>query len=182
MVYIVPAGATATVSEAQVGLTGAAIPTSAALMGVKDQSGNLQPITLTAAGAVPVGIASLPAMVDTNVGLVGASTLRVVEGGRPIATTVLGSNSYSSTNVLTSAYLQLIASMANAVSRIALWNTSGSIIRLATGAAASEVDAVYVGPGGAVVYDVEIAASTRVSIRALDQTASAGYFLFVGLP
>lgn len=182
MAYITPTGASVTVTEAQVGLTGAAIPTSAALMGVKDQSGNLQPITLTAGGAVPVAVSSLPATADTNVGAAGASTLRVVEGGRPITGTVPLNLSYAGANVTTSAYVQLTASLSAAVTKIALWNTSGSIIILATGAAASEVDRVYIGPGGAVIYDVSIAAAVRLSLKAVDVTAALGYFVFVGFP
>lgn len=178
MAYIVPAGATATVTEAQVGLTGAAIPTSAALMGVKDQSGNLQPITLTAGGAVPVALASLPATVDTNVGVAGASTLRGVDAGRS-ATTVLGG--LSVTNLLTSAYQQIIASTAAAITRLYVWNVTGSVVIIATGAAASEVDKLYIGPGGAATFDITIASATRISAKALDQTAVSGYIALTGL-
>ena len=136
-------------------------------------SGSTQPVSGT------VAVSNFPATVDVNAGAVSASTPRSVDGGRSL-TTVLANNAYASTNVTTSAYVELIHSTSVALTRVAIWNTSGSIIKLATGAAASEVDKIYIGPGGTGVFDIAIPASTRISLEALDQTANAGYFLFTG--
>lgn len=137
-------------------------------------SGSTQPVSGT------VSASNFPATADTNVGASGASTLRGVDAGRSL-TTVLGSNNYASTSVTTAAYVQLIASTAAAVTRVYIQNTSSSILIMATGAGGAEVDRVYIGPGGSGVYDITIPASTRISMKALDSTASVGYFLFTGL-
>lgn len=222
---------TVTASFAAVGTTGAAVPASAAYMGMNvggnltglagtanglkvDGSAVTQPVSGTfwqatqpVSGTVSanlnagsnligkVGIdqttpgttnavaaTNLPTTVDTNAGAQGASTLRMTQAGRAITSTILANNSYSGTNVTTSAYVQLIASTASAVNMVCLANSSGSIIKMATGAAASEVDRIYVPAGGSGCFGVNIAASTRISLEALDATASTGYFLFTGLP
>jgi hypothetical protein len=139
-----------------------------------DGSAATQPVSGT------VAVSNLPSTVDTNVGAAGASTPRQVDAGRSL-TTVLANNNYASTAVTTSAYVQLIASTGSALTRVYLQNTSGSIIKLATGAGGAEVDKLYVGPGSSGVFDITIPASTRVSMEALDATASVGYFTFTGL-
>ncbi len=135
-------------------------------------------------GTIPVSgtvtVSNLPTTADTNAGASTSSTLRVIEAGRPLSGAVLANNPYASTNVTTAAYVQLIASTANAVNVECISNTSGSNIIVATGAALSEVDRFYVPPGGAGCYSFNIAASTRVSLKALDATADDGYFLFTG--
>lgn len=124
-----------------------------------------------------VAASNLPATVDTNVGAAGASTLRTVAAGNPISNAIVASNAYASTNVTTAAYVELIASTANAINTLCLSDSSGSIIKVATGAAASEVDRIYLPGGGSGCFQVNIAASTRVSLRAIDASATSGYFL-----
>jgi hypothetical protein len=124
---------------------------------------------------------NFPSTADVNNGVAGASTIRIAEGSHAITSNILANNPYASTNVTTGAYVQLIASTASALNLICLSNSSGSIIKLATGAAASEVDRVYIPGGGSGCWPVNIAASTRVSIEALDATASTGYFTFTGM-
>ncbi len=140
-----------------------------------DGSATTQPVSGT------VTASNFPATVDTNQGTPGASTLRAILAGRPIASSIVASNAYASTNVTTGAYVQLIAATANAINNVCISNSSGSIIKVATGAGASEVDRIYLPAGGAGCYTaLNIPASTRISLEALDQTAATGYFLFTG--
>lgn len=113
-------------------------------------------------------------------GITGTAVPRVVQAGYDSTLTVVASNSYAATNVTTAAYVQLIASTANAVNTICLSDSSGSIMKVATGAAASEVDRIYLPGGGAGCYAVNIPAATRISLKAIDATASTGYFLYTG--
>lgn len=124
---------------------------------------------------------NFPATVDVNSGVVGASTIREIPASHAVASNILANNSYAATNVTTSAYVQLIASTTNALNIVCMSNSSGSIIKVATGAAASEVDRFYVPGGGSLCYPLNIAASTRISLEALDATASTGYFLLTGM-
>lgn len=81
---------------------------------------------------------------------------------------------YSGTNVTTSAYVQLIASTANAANSMYVFDSSGQTLIIAFGAAASEVDKFYVVPGGNGLVNIAVPASTRVSIKAASATANTG--------
>jgi hypothetical protein len=81
---------------------------------------------------------------------------------------------YSSTNVTTGAYVELLASTAAEYKEIHVIDTSGQTLKIAFGAAASEVDKIIVPPGGAYPIKLTIPASTRISIRAISSTASTG--------
>jgi hypothetical protein len=83
-------------------------------------------------------------------------------------------NLYSSTGVTTAAYVQMVASTTSATSEIEIYDTSGSILYLATGAAASEVNQIIIPQGGNGRIPLKIAAGTRVSVKAVDATASTG--------
>lgn len=83
-------------------------------------------------------------------------------------------NDYSSVNVTTGAYVQLIASTTSATSEIEIFDSSGQTLKIAVGAAASEVDQILVFPGGNSRVPLLIPAGTRVSIRAVSATASVG--------
>ena len=88
---------------------------------------------------------------------------------------------YATGIVTTSAYTQILAS-ASATSSLYISDTSGSAIILATGAAGSEVDQLYIPPGGFESFvNLAIAASTRLSIKALDVNASSGQLIINGL-
>lgn len=268
--YNWPAGAA--VSIAAVGSNGAPIPTSSMEIGVKDGSGNLQPVIqgqATMASSLPVVIASdqalpiigsvtetapatdtassglngrlqrvaqrltslialLPASLGSKVsasslavvvasdqaaipvtiagnqatnvaqingvtplmgnGVTGTGSLRVTiasdtttntnpllfnQAGRSQANAPVY-NLYSGTNVTTAAYVQLVASTTSATSEIEIYDTSGSIIFLATGAAASEVNQIIIPQGGNGRIPLKIAAGTRVSVKAVDVTAATG--------
>jgi len=81
---------------------------------------------------------------------------------------------YSSVNVTTAAYVELIASTSANIYRLNIFDSSGETLVLATGAAASEVDLFYIFPGGNPLIEVYIASGTRLSIKAVSATASTG--------
>lgn len=86
-------------------------------------------------------------------------------------------NDYSSVNVTTVAYVQLIASTSAAAKVIEIFDSSGQAMILAVGAAASEVDQFYIFPGGQGAVQLAIPASSRVSIKAKTANATSGYIL-----
>lgn len=92
--------------------------------------------------------------------------------GRTVVTTVR--NDYSSTNVTTGAWVQLVASTASIIHEFDIFDSSGQTLELGTGAAASETRLILIFPGGNGRVPVTINAATRVSIRAVSATASSG--------
>jgi hypothetical protein len=84
-------------------------------------------------------------------------------------------NDYTSTSVTTSVYVELIASTSAAVTKLEIFDSSGEAMILAVGAAASEVDQLYVFPGGNGPVELNIPASSRISIKAKTATASTGF-------
>ena len=84
-------------------------------------------------------------------------------------------NDYSVTSVTTSAYTQLFASTAAVINAIEIFDSSGQTLALAFGTPGSEVDQLYIIPGGNGRIPLSIPLGTRVSIKAVTATASAGY-------
>lgn len=84
--------------------------------------------------------------------------------------------SYSSTNVTTSAYVTLTASLPVSVGALLITDTSTSLMKLAIGAAGEEVDlCAFQGNGNAVYVTGYIPKGVRLSLKAISATASAGY-------
>jgi hypothetical protein len=83
-------------------------------------------------------------------------------------------NDYTGTPVTTGAYVQLIASTASAIRRIEIFDSSGETLVLATGAPASEVEQLYIVPGGNGVLLFDIPAGARVAIKAVSANAVCG--------
>lgn len=177
--------------------TGAA--TEATLSALNAKFGALGQAAMAASAPVVIAsnqsaipISNLPATADTNLGTPGAATVRVaamlglgsaavsssnplpVSGskGRSVVTTVR--NDYSSTNVTTGAWVQLIASTASEINELSIFDSSGETLELGTGAAASETRLMLIFPGGNGREPVQIPSGTRVSIRAVSATASVG--------
>lgn len=82
---------------------------------------------------------------------------------------------YSVSNVTTAAYTTVIASTGSA-QEVEIFDSNGFTMLLAFGAAASEVDQIYVVPGGNGRIKLKVPASTRISIKAVVQTANVGEF------
>lgn len=83
---------------------------------------------------------------------------------------------YSSTNVTTSAWVQLIASTSAQINKISIFDSSGQTLEIGFGAMGSEVAKFIVFPGGNGDITLSIPASTRISIQALSATANNGEF------
>lgn len=89
-------------------------------------------------------------------------------------------NVYSTTNVTTSAYVQLVASTSMDINRLHIFDSSGQDLVLAVGPAASEVDQIQIFPGG-IDADLFIPAGSRISVKAVSATANAGILAITGL-
>lgn len=90
---------------------------------------------------------------------------------------------YSGQTITNGAWVTLVASTSANIKKLLIADTSGSVMRIATGAAAAEVELIKVCRGGwAVPVEVFIAAGTRISIRC-QTTASvtAGDIVILGL-
>lgn len=142
-----------------------ALPTGAAtettLSAVNGKLNSLGQKTMTA--SVPVVIAS------------DQGSLAVSSGGLSSINHVI--NSYTGSPVTTSAYTQILASTSAAIKEIEIFDSSGQYLVLATGGIGAEVDQIYIFPGGNGRVSLAIAASTRVSIKAVSANATAGVIL-----
>ncbi len=106
--------------------------------------------------------------------LVAASLLAAKSFGAA-NTTQVNVLSYSSTNVTTSAYVQLVASSPITASKLQVCDTSTKILKIASGAVSSETDLFTVQVSGCVVLPYFLVAGTRLSIKAVDASATTGY-------
>lgn len=126
---------------------------------------------------------------DYDQGTSGPNTLRVstATGSNPnVGATPLQITSssilpyiqdFSSVN-LTTTYTQLIASVGLSVSKVEVFNGSGTPIYLSTGAAASEVVQYIIPPGGSSCQlSLRIPVGSRIAIRTHTGTISSGYFI-----
>ena len=138
-------------------------------------------------GASDINIASIEGNnVSLNTGVADAGTQRVVlASDQPTVSVSLQTlnsnnllrNSYAITSVTTSAYTQLIASVTSTVKEIEIFDSSGESLVLALGAAGSEVNKIYVFPGGNGRIPIQIAIGQRLSIKAISANATSGELL-----
>jgi hypothetical protein len=113
-------------------------------------------------------------------GVVGGPAVTVNQTGRSSISLIR--NNYAVTPVTTGAYVQILASTSAVINRLYIFDSSGSAIILATGAAGSEIDKLYIGPGGNdAPYELAIPINTRISLKALDTNASVGQFVLTAL-
>lgn len=96
----------------------------------------------------------------------------------------VSSLSYSSTNVGTSAYVTLVASTPINTSQLLICDTSGKILKIASGAANSEVDLFTVPVSSCMLFPLApvLPSGTRLSIKAIDASATSGYNTVSFLP
>jgi hypothetical protein len=83
-------------------------------------------------------------------------------------------NDYTSTAITTSGYVQLVASTTSLTSEIEIFDSSGQTLALAVGGVGSEVNQIYIFPGGNGRIPLAIPAGSRVSLKAISATANAG--------
>ena len=81
---------------------------------------------------------------------------------------------YSGTNVTTSAYVELDAVLAQNVSQMEIYDSSGESFVMAIGPAGSEVDTFNIPQGGNGLINLTLPLGARLSIKALSGTASTG--------
>ncbi len=82
---------------------------------------------------------------------------------------------YDGGNVTTAAYTQLVASLAADCTAIEVFDSSGQILLFAVGAGGSEVDKLYITPGGNEdLIGVVLSAGDRIAIKAVDGNAVTG--------
>ena len=123
-------------------------------------------VTACNTGAVTIS-APLPSGTNT-IGNVGFAALSVVD---LLDAEILNT---SSTNIAGSASspTQVVSSLAAAVKKLQLLDTTGAFIGVYTGAAASEVLQLVMGPGSDQTIEHSITAGTRISLKRLDSTAA----------
>lgn len=130
---------------------------------------NQSTLNVAVASALPAGANTIGAVTQAS----GPWTVSVTQAsGRSVVTTVR--NDYSSVNVTTGAWVQLVASLSATVNMIEIFDSSGQTLEIGTGAVASETRLIILTPGGNGQVPVTIASGTRVSIRAISATASSG--------
>lgn len=91
----------------------------------------------------------------------------------------------ATTNITTSGYATLVASTPIGTTQIVVVNTTSSIVSLAVGKAGSEVDLAAVHGGDQISFYVGLnvlSQGVRLSLRAVDTTASTGYVTVSLLP
>lgn len=78
---------------------------------------------------------------------------------------------FSSTNVTSGAWVQLIADVGSTqIKKMQIFMSSGEPLLIAIGGAGSEDDQGYIIPGGNGFIDLEIPANSRVSVKAVNAT------------
>lgn len=81
---------------------------------------------------------------------------------------------FSSTNVTTSAYVELAAALNEEVAGAEIFNSSGETLIAAIGAASSEQDSFYILPGGNDRGALKIPKGARLAIKAVSANATSG--------
>lgn len=133
----------------------------------------------------PVIICKDGADINYGSGASGAETIRVVLSSDSTVTVLnpeasgtqvaFALNDNSSTNITTGAYVELVASLSGDVTQIDVQDTGGRWLYLAIGAVASEVDTLVIPPGGNGLIPFVASSGARISVKAIDGTANAGY-------
>jgi len=118
--------------------------------------------------------ASVPVVLASNQSAIPI-TGTVTTGATQRSKVALVRNDYSSVNVTTGAYVQLIASTSAQATRLEIFDSSGQTLVLAVGASSSEIDQFYINPGGNGIVDLLIPSGSRISIKAVTASATAGY-------
>lgn len=106
-----------------------------------------------------------------------SATIRItIDNENPTNNATLYSDSGSGTTVTynTSGWLEIVASLAQNVNYIDMFDSTGYTTRFGTGAASSEVDLMLDSPGGPGFIPVRIDAGTRIALRPLTDPPAGG--------
>ena len=98
---------------------------------------------------------------------------------RPHVPTYRLRNVHSSTNVTTTDWVQLDSALDAGASCLEIFDSSGSVLKLAIGASGAEVELpFYIMPGGnSQLIQVPLSAGQRLAVRAVDTNATTGQLL-----
>lgn len=100
--------------------------------------------------------------------------LLVLAPTKALASSQLLVLSYSSTNVGTSSYVSL-GTVPYSVSKIQVCDTSGELIKVASGASGAQVDLYTVQVSGCVIVPQYIVGGTALWLKSINSSASTGY-------
>lgn len=78
------------------------------------------------------------------------------------------------TNITTSAYVEVAANVSTEVIMASIYNGTSSPLSVALGAAGAEIDTVYVPPSSFFNYPFHFSSATRIAVKSLSGTASSG--------
>lgn len=163
-----------------IGTNSSTAPGKSILIGGKTTGGNIVPFLTDATGQMNTVTYQLPSVLGQTDKTQSLSVvLASDQGSVPVTQSGLSSvgiarSDYSTTSVTTSAYVELIASTSAASSQLEIFDSSGQTLVLAFGGAGSEVDKIYITPGGNGIVPLTIPSGTRLSIKAVSATASEG--------
>lgn len=130
--------------------------------------------TLSAMSAkLPATLGQKTKAESLSIAIASDQSINSVTPGKAIANAPIR-NDYSTTNVTTSAYVQLVASTTLQANEIEIFDSSGQTLVLAVGSAGSEVNQVHVFPGGNGRIPLLIPSGSRLAIKAVSATASVG--------
>ncbi len=90
-------------------------------------------------------------------------------------------NVYSSTNVTTGAWVQIIAATAANINWLTIFDSCGQTLELGSGGAGVEARILIIPPGGVTNVPLKIAAATRLSLKAISGNCTTGEFDMSGL-
>lgn len=134
----------------------------------------------TISGQLPSTLGAKTTANSMAVNIASDQTVPISMAGR--AKCLVYRNDNSSVNITTGAYVQVIASTGCVINRLYIFDSSGSALKIATGASLSEIDQLYVPPGGfGAAYELTIPSSTRIAVEALDVNATSGQLIITGL-
>lgn len=179
-----PIGAAATAASVPVNIA-TDQATQTAPFGVRETNGTdwLGTIALAAAQLTSGAVTAIKMAASTIMGwdsvnsthkelLVGSNGAARHKDGNETSETVR--NDYSSVNVTTAAWVELIASTAAETNMVEIFDSSGSVLELGTGGAGAEVRKIFIMPGGNGKIPLDIAAGTRIALKAVDTNATTG--------
>lgn len=149
------------------GQTGALILGAVTTAAPSYTTGQSSPLSITLAGGLRVDGSAVTQPVSI------AGTVTVSQGAFAFSNAP-ARNDYSSVNVTTAAFVQLVASTTSATKLVEVFDSSGQTLAFAVGAAASEVIQFYIFPGGNGQIPLAIPAGSRISVKAISATASVG--------
>ncbi len=148
------------------GPTGDPVPDEAAYVGGIDDNGDMQGLSVDTDGQLQVDVVTMPAVTVTPHAYAYSDSIV---------------NLYASTNVTTSEWVEIKASTAAAIKSITLFDSCGQTLELGVGAEDAETRILLIPPGGIDgQFNLSIAASSRLALKAITGNCSSGSFVMTG--